>query len=218
MQFAQHLLYPMMPFPHAGIRRHPQATSVVERLEDGQFAMHDIVLGHVAKFSSKSIEVLVQTHAVDQDLPMRCGPESVHGIEQGGFARTGGADQSHERTRRDGQRDILQKVLLIVDTFVESKQVQAQAIVLVCRMKAVGRKAEFGRSHLNDVTGVDDFFLFNPTIVDKGAVVAAQITNSITHTYALDNGMVAGYAAITEMNVIVRRASNTNRILPFKLQ
>ena len=81
---------------------------VVEGTLDGQVTVNDVILWHIAKLGTEGRQVSVIVLAVVKHFALRGRPQPIQRIQQHGFAYTGATHQGHKRTRRNGQRDIVE--------------------------------------------------------------------------------------------------------------
>ena len=86
-----------------------QLGGVLEGLAHGEIGVNDVVLGDHADHIAQHLVVLVHVHAVEQDLALLGLLLAGQGLEQGGLAGSGGADDGEELVAGQGEGDAVQE-------------------------------------------------------------------------------------------------------------
>ena len=98
-----------------GVRWQPQLGGVHQRLIHRQLPVHHIVLGHHPDPRAQRGVVRVDVVALEGDGAARRMGVTGDQPRQGGFTRTGWADDRGQGTGPGGQRDVIQQRLVVLD-------------------------------------------------------------------------------------------------------
>jgi hypothetical protein len=86
-----------------------QLRAVVERLRDGQPAVQDVLLGHVAEAQAQLVVVAVEVAPVVEHVSLGGRAKAGQRVEQRRLARTGRPDDGEERALLEAERDVAEQ-------------------------------------------------------------------------------------------------------------
>ena len=112
-ELGQHLLHAAVTASGVGVGGEAESCRVGQSLTDGELGVQYVVLGDQSDTVPQLVVVLVEVPlgVPDGARVGRSGPDQS--VEQGGLARTAGADDGQERPGRQGEADRMQQGLAL---------------------------------------------------------------------------------------------------------
>ncbi len=114
LEFFDHPRNHLLPFVFGGVGRHSQFGRDVQRLGDGEPAVHDVVLRDHADSAPDRCVLGVQIAPVERHGPTCRLPDPDDHLQQRGLARAGGADNRGQRARPGSEGNPIQQLHVAV--------------------------------------------------------------------------------------------------------
>lgn len=183
---------------------------VVHRLLDGERLVDDIVLGDHADLVAHDRVVVVDVDPVEEHLAVLSLLLAGEGLEEGGLARPGGADDGEQLVAGQGEGHAVEEAqapAVHLEDEVLADELAAGARVDLHLAGAIGIDRDERRADADDARPRHQDAR-NPLRAQVDAVRRAQVSDEDALRRRLDPGVVLGDERVVEDEGVVRRAAD----------
>ena len=212
LQLVEHPLDHLPAIIGGGVRWQPQFGGEVQRLLDGELAVHHVVLGHHPDPRAHRRVLGVDVVAVERDQARTAWHRAADQLDQRGFPGAGGSDHGGQRPRFRGEGHVLQQ-LATVDR--QRQPVRGQSAGASRRGlgdQGVAGGEQVGVADRDDVA-VAQLRAGDQRPVDESAVAAVVVANLQAGRSGREHRVHAGSECVLDDDVVALGAADRRRAL-----